>query len=199
MSYGNDYALVDYEYLKENPRTYVGKYFGNDRGLSLKAVIAQGYIDHPGQIPQVFESNPKENFEYFEYFMNGIDNRRVTQKFLSERERSWPHKYYSNIMGHSLRAITKDEGIKEIEQMKGDYSLNPKYPITRRYGTQGTIKDLPSKEGYSNYNRRPFRDGYKILQKTAPIRSGPFKYNSNRMGHSLRAVTQSGAGLVFSN
>lgn len=194
MSYTTDYGSVDYEYIKESPRTYVGKYFGNDRGLSLKAVTAQGYIDHPGQAPQVFESNRK-----VENFTNGIDNRRVTQKYLSEREKSWPHKYYENSIGHSLRAITKDEGIPEIEQFR-DFSLNPKYPITQRYGPQGTIKDLlSSKEEYSNYHRRPFRDGYEILQKTSSIRSGPLLYNSNKMGHSLKAIIKAEGGLTFSN
>ena len=157
MSYTNDYATINYEYIQEKPRTYVNKYYGNDKGLSLKSVVEQGYVEKIDQMKPVF----KEDF---------INSRvqSVTQGQLGKREKSWPHKYYQNRIGHSLRAITKDEGIKEIEQ-------------------------------FNNYHKRPFRDGYKKIQKTAPIRSGPFRHNENRMGHSLAAITQSGGGLAYSN
>ena len=164
MSYTNDYATINYEYIQEKPRTYVNKYFGNDRGLSLKSVVEQGYVEQIDKMKPVFkEMEPifKEDF-----INSGVQS--VTQSQLGKREKSWPHKYYQNRIGHSLRAITKDEGIKEIEQ-------------------------------FNNYHKRPFRDGYKKIQKTTPIRSGPFRHNENRMGHSLAAITQSGGGSVYSN
>jgi len=195
MSYTSDYASINYEYIQEKPRTYVNKYYGNDRGLSLKSLVEQGYVEKIDQMKPVFS-------QMIPIFKEDFVNSRVqsvTQKQLSEREKSWPHKYYQNRIGHSLRAITKDEGIKEMEQFK-DFSLNPKYPITQRYESQGTIKNLlRSTEEYSNYNNKPFRDGYKKLQKSGPIRSGPFRHNENRMGHSLAAITQSGGGLAYSN
>ena len=48
------------------------------------------------------------------------------------------------------------------------------------------------RENYNNYNTRPYRDGYKKLDKKGPIRSGPYKYYENKPGHSLRTITQDG-------
>ena len=55
------------------------------------------------------------------------------------------------------------------------------------------------RENYNNYDTKPFRDGYKKLDKQGPIRSGPYRYYENKPGHSLKTMTQTGGGLMFSN
>jgi len=73
------------------------------------------------------------------------------------------------------------------------------YDNTRGLSLQ-TITDDKRTEYF--YNRKSSREDFKKIQKSGPIRSGPFRYNENKYGHSLESITQAGgsmAGLAFSN
>ena len=51
-------------------------------------------------------------------------------------------------------------------------------------------------ENFNNYDTKPFRDGYKKLDKTGPIRSGPYRFYENKPGHSLHSITQQGGNRI---
>ena len=164
--------MEKYSPLNYDPRLYADKYFGNDRGLSLQTVTDQGYTQDLASLMPLFNqyNAPTKSVEMFSgNFKQGVEGNKNTQMYLSENAKTFPFRYYDNKTGHSLKTIIKDR-VQE-----------------------GVI------EGYNNYKRRPFRDGYKIIKKD-PIRSGPYQYNRNDFGHSLKAITQAGgAGLAFSN
>jgi len=161
--YNHSFEYEKYKNLSAPPRTYVNKYFGNDRGISLQSDVEQGYIEDLSSLMPVFNKPNVPKEEIKEDFMANVEGNKQTQQYLSKHAKSWPHKYYKNKKGLSLEKI---------------------------------------RENYNNYNKRAFRDGYKIIKKSGPIRSGPFKHNSNKYGHSLKSITQAGggmAGLAFSN
>jgi len=161
--YSHSFEQNKYKSLGESPRTYVNKYFGNDRGLSLQSDVDQGYVEDLASLMPVFNQP-----NLIEKFMPHTENTKSNQRYIAKYAKSFPHKYYDNTKGHSLQSITQDGG----------------------------------REGYNNYKKRPFRDGYKKLEKKGAIRSGPFKYNRNNYGHSLASITQAGggmAGLAYSN
>lgn len=166
--------MEKYANVNESPRTYIDKYYGNDKGLSLETVTEQGYTNDLTSLMPVFNqyNKPSKSVEHFTgSFKNGVEGNKKTQMYLSEKADSFPRRYYDNTKGHSLQSITDD-------------------------------RRQPKIEGFNNYDRRPFRDGYKQIQKTKPIRSGPFRYNENKFGHSLESITKAGgsmAGLAFSN
>jgi len=161
--YNHSFEYEKYKNLSDPPRTYVNKYFGNDRGISLQTDVEQGYIEDLSSLMPVFNKQNIKKDEIKEDFMENVEGNKQTQQYLSKHARSWPHKYYKNKKGISLEKV---------------------------------------RENYNNYNKRAFRDGYKIIKKSGPIRSGPYKYYNNKKGHSLRTITQDGggmAGLAFSN
>lgn len=162
--YNHSFEHEKYKILSEPPRTYVNKYFGNDRGISLQSDMEQGYIQNLESLMPVFNQPKINNENIKEKFM--VEGNKQTQIYLSRYSKTFPHKYYDNRKGHSLQSITQDGG---------------------------------RKEGYNNYNRKPFRDGFKKLNKSGPIRSGPFKYNDNKYGHSLTSITQAGGNFIYSN
>jgi len=91
------------------------------------------------------------------------------------------------------------EGNKQTQQYLSKHARS--WPH-KYYKNKKGISLEKVRENYNNYNKRAFRDGYKIIKKSGPIRSGPYKYYNNKKGHSLRTITQDGggmAGLAFSN
>lgn len=163
-----------YSQLEELPRLYQNKFFGNDEGHSLESVtsstshyVKRGYIEPPFiTLDPSLTPEQIEDLGYYDYTTN-LPDKSIEP--------------FENLI--DIRSGTKK---LQVKLSKTAPTWPHKYFENKKGLSLQTVR-----ENYRNH-KRPFRNGYKILDKSGPIRSGPYRYYENKTGHSLETITQQG-------